>query len=201
MERVLILNGSPRAPKSNSKQYAQVFSRACPVETEYFEITKTNHLELCRAMEGYSDVLLVFPLYADALPVTLLNFLKTLEENPPQKKPVVSVLINCGFFEPEQNDVAVEILALYCSQNGYRFGSVLEIGSGEAILKTPFRFLATGNIKKLARAMQRQTNQRFKVTMPITKGMFLKASTNYWIRYGQSRGVTKEQMETMKIEE
>ena len=93
MGKLLILNGSPRAPKSNSKEYAQLFSSVCPLETDYFAISKTNHLELCSKLEAYGDILLVFPLYADGIPVTLLNFLKTLEANPPQHKPTVSVLI------------------------------------------------------------------------------------------------------------
>lgn len=53
----------------------------------------------------------------------------------------MSVLINCGFLECRQNDVAVEMVRLFCRQNGYRFGSVLKIGSGEAIWDTPFRLL------------------------------------------------------------
>lgn len=108
--KILILNGSPRAPKSNSKRYAEIFTRHCPDETVYQNITKRNHQELCAAMEGYTDVLFVFPLYADSLPVGLLNFLKTLEANPPASKPVISILINCGFLEYEQNEVAIRIM-------------------------------------------------------------------------------------------
>ncbi len=201
MENVMILNASPRAPKSNSRQYAQLFSRACPVETEYFQITKTNHRDLCRVMNSFSDVLLVFPLYADGIPVTLLNFLKTMEEYPPQRKPVVSVLINCGFIEPEQNDVAVAMVRLFCHEQGYPFGSVLKIGSGEAILSTPFRGLVQRKIRKLASAMAGGSNETLKVTMPLPKRMFLRASTSYWTNYGKRNGVTKEQMATMHIED
>ena len=98
MGKVLILNGSPRAPKSNSRRYAEIFSTACKLPSDYFNISKTNHAALCQKMSEYSDVLLVFPLYADSLPVGLLNFLKYLEANPLERKPVVSVLINCGFW-------------------------------------------------------------------------------------------------------
>ena len=181
MGKILIINGSPRAPRSNSRQYAELFAKAYPDETVYFNITRANHLEICRAMEGVENVLFVFPLYADGIPVTLLNFLKTLEENGPRHKPKVSLLIN--------------------RENGYPFGSVLEIGSGEAILSTPFRILVRSKIRKLASAIMRQTDRSLKVTMPITKRMFLKASTSYWERYGKRNGITKEQMATMKIEE
>ena len=118
MGSILILNGSPRPPRSNSKRYAKLFMDCC--QADYCDITKANHQALCAKMERYSDLVFVFPLYADGLPVTLLNFLKALETHPPQHKPTVSVLINCGFLEYTQNDVAVNMMALFCKQNGYR---------------------------------------------------------------------------------
>ena len=78
MGKVLIINGSPRAPKSNSRQYAERFLGAYRGETTYAAITRTNQLDLCCAMEKVTDVLFIFPLYADGIPVTLLHFLKTL---------------------------------------------------------------------------------------------------------------------------
>ncbi len=200
MENIIILNASPRAPKSNSKIYAQIFQKYSKLPTEYFNINKLNHMEICNKIEQFSQVLFVFPLYADSIPVTLLNFLKTLENNPPKNKPVISVLINCGFIEPEQNDTAVKIMQIFCKQNGYVFGSVLKIGSGEAILETPFRFFVSRKIKKLASSLKNKNYGVFKTTMPISKNTFIKASTNYWINYGKKNGVSKEEMQTMKIE-
>lgn len=61
MGKILILNGSPRAPKSNSKQYAEIFSSLCKEKTVYLPLTKKNHREICQNLEGVSDLLLVFP--------------------------------------------------------------------------------------------------------------------------------------------
>ncbi len=200
MENIIILNASPRAPKSNSKTYAQIFQKYSKLPTEYFNINKLNHMEICNKIKQFSQLLFVFPLYADSIPVTLLNFLKTLENNPPKNKPVISVLINCGFIEPEQNDTAVKIMKIFCKQNGYVFGSVLKIGSGEAILETPFRFFVSRKIKKLADSVSKKKFCELKVTMPITKKAFLKASESYWINYGRKNGLSKEEMQTLKIE-
>ena len=200
MEKLMILNGSPRAPRSNSKEYAAIFTGACSLPTEIFAITPKNHLELCSRMEEFSQLLLVFPLYADGIPVPLLSFLKTLAAHPPKKKPVISVLINCGFIEWQQNRLAVEMVKLFCTQQGYVFGSALMIGSGEAILKTPFRFLAERGIRKLAASIQWHQYRTFHTTMPLPKKLFIRASTNYWLAMGEKNGVSKEQMETMKIE-
>lgn len=201
MGRLLILNGSPRAPKSNSRQYAGLVSRMSLMDTEYCEITRKNHLTLCRKLDTVSDVLLVFPLYADGIPVTLLNFLKTLEAFPPRKRPTISVLVNCGFLEPAQNDVAVEMVRLFARMQGYPFGAVLKIGSGEAILTSPFAVLVRTKVRKLARSIAAGSPDILQVTMPLPKRLFLKASAVYWTQYGRRNGISKAEMETMSIEE
>lgn len=200
MGKVMIINASPRASKSNSKQYAQLFSEYCRLDTEYCEVKKSNHLTLCQMIGNHSDIIFVFPLYADSIPVTLLNFLKVLEENAPIKKPTISVMINCGFIEPYQNDIAVKMLQLFARKNGYPFGSALKIGSGEAILTTPFRVFLKARMKKFAVSIGKQRYNNFQVTMPLPKKMFIKASTDYWTNYGKKNGISKEQMEIMEIE-
>ena len=200
MAEILMINGSPRAPKSNSKLYARIFAKNFQGKAEYIEVKKTNYSDLSEAMEKVSDVLLVFPLYADSIPVTLLHFLKYLEEHPPKHKPTISVLINCGFLEYRQNDLAVRMVERFCRKNEYKVGSVLEIGSGEAILTTPFKWLVQRKIRKLAVSILRKRYTKFGVTMPISAKMFVRAGGNYWTKYGQKNGITKEEMQTMKIE-
>lgn len=196
----MILNGSPRAPISNSKKYADIFRRYSGMETSYFNIGRNNHGELCRYMENYSDLLFVFPLYADALPVGFLNFLKYLESNPPANKPVVSILINCGFMEYQQNEVAVEMIRYFCRKNGYQMGSILMLGSGEAIMDTPFKYVANIKIRKLANSIASRRYKTLHGTMPLSKRLFKIAATVYWVNYGKKFGTSKKEMETMKIE-
>lgn len=201
MEKIMILNGSPRAPRSNSKRYAAYVAKYSPWPTEYFEIRKNNHAQLRERMAESSDLVLVFPLYADSLPVGVLNLLKSLEVTPPERRPVISVVVNCGFLEPDQNEIAVRILRFFCRKNGYEFGSVLMAGSGEAILDTPFRVLVARKIRRLMRSIVRRRYEQLRVTMPIGKRLFLMASTLYWTRYGKRFGVTRQQMQTPRIEE
>lgn len=200
MGRVIIINGSPRAPKSNSKRYGEIFRSYYKGQADIFNIAKNNYKDICNKIEEYTDILFIFPLYADGLPVTVLNFLKVLEENPLPNKPRVNVMINCGFIEPEQNNVCIDMVKLFCKQNGFDFNSILSIGAGEAILGTPFKIFVKWKIKKLAKAIYNSTVESLRVTMPISKTMYLKASTNYWINYGKRNGITKSQMETMNIE-
>ena len=46
-----------------------------------------------------------------------------LTDRPLPARPVVSVAVNCGFLEPSQNDLAVEMVRLFCRRSGYPFGS------------------------------------------------------------------------------
>lgn len=200
MENIILVNGSPRAPRSNSKHFIEIFKNYWQGETTVYQVTEQNHTEVCCHMGEYAHVLLVFPLYADGLPVTLIQFLKEWERCLVEPKPVVHVLVNCGFLEPNQNFVAIDMIRLFCQRRGYQFGTALCIGAGEAILETPFRYLAERKIKKLARAIQIGNYRLFAVTMPLTKRMFLKASAQYWIRHGARNGVSQQQMRTMEIE-
>lgn len=200
MGKLMIINASPRAPISNSKEYAEIFSKYYCFETRYSTITKINHNLLCSEISGYSDILFVFPLYVDGIPVTLLNFIKAMENVFIHKKPVLSILVNCGFIEPNQNDVAVDMLRCFCKKNSYPFGSVLKIGSGEAILTTPFRIMVKSKIKKLAKSIASKKYRSLKVTMPLTKKMFVKAAASYWEKIGMKNGITKTEMAVMEIE-
>ena len=174
MVKLLIVNGSPRAPRSNSRRYAELFQARWKGEARYAALTAKNHAELAAAAADCTDLLLVFPLYADGLPAPLLRFLEFLEGAGPEHRPRISVLINCGFLEPHQN--------------------------GEAILGTPFAFLVRRSIRALARAVAAGRSAELAVTMPLSPRSFVRASTRYWTQMGAANGCTPEQMASMDIE-
>lgn len=201
MAEIVILNASPRAPRSNSKRYAAFFEKYLKDGFLYKEITKNNHDKIIAELQGCEDVVFIFPLYADSLPVGLVNFLKMLENCNLKYKPTLSIIVNCGFIEYSQNDVAVRQIALFCKQNDYPFGSVLKIGSGEAVLDTPFSLLVRRKIRKFALSVKKKRYSAFRITMPLSKKSFIKASTKFWIKKGEAYGTTENQMRTMKIED
>lgn len=200
MGNLLIINGSPRAPRSNSKKYADIFHAQWDGPVDEYLVTEQKHEKICAGIDRYEHLLFVFPLYADGLPVPLMRFLKVLEQYHGTKKPAVHVLINCGFLEPEQNVVAVDMMRLFCQKNGYRFGMALCVGSGEAILTTPFAGRVARKIRKLAKAVKAGESGVLKVTMPLPKRIFIRASTGYWLGLGKKNGLDRTQMETMQVE-
>ena len=62
MGKILIINGSPRAPRSHSARFAQIFGERCKAETEHAQLLHADHVQLARKIADYSDVLFVFPL-------------------------------------------------------------------------------------------------------------------------------------------
>ena len=190
MGKILMVNGSPRAPKSNSKQYLQLFQSYWKYPGISVSITSKNHRQIWDSASEASDI----------LPSTLLDFLKAYEAFPYHYKATVHMIVNCGFLEPEQNAVAVKMIQLFCKENGFSFGSCLCIGSGEAILGTPFRFLIKRNLRKLSKAIASGRPQKLSVTMPLSQKAFVRASTKYWIKLAQAHQVPPEQMATMEIE-
>ena len=61
MGKLMIVNGSPRAPKSNSKQYIQAFLSAWSGAYEQYSVTQRQHAACLEQLKECSDLLLVFP--------------------------------------------------------------------------------------------------------------------------------------------
>ena len=200
MAGLMIINGSPRAPRSNSKRLIALFAGFWGPDFLKYSAAEQKAQALFPEMENCSDVLLVFPLYVDGIPAPLLRLLEAMERYAFRKKPTVHVVLNCGFLEAEQNQIASDQIRLFCRQNAFPFGSVLWIGAGEAILDTPFSFLVKQKLKRLACAVRLREPVCLKVTMPIPKRFFLKASSSYWLARGRKNGLDREQMASAQIE-
>ena len=56
MGKILIINGSPRAPRSHSARFAQIFGERCKAETEHAQILHADHVQLARKKADYSYV-------------------------------------------------------------------------------------------------------------------------------------------------
>ncbi|MCI7474780.1 MAG: hypothetical protein MSB10_14075 [Clostridiales bacterium] len=199
MGKLMIVNGSPRAPKSNSKLYIQAFLSAWSGEYEQYSVLQRQHTACLEQLKECSDLLLVFPLYTDGLPTGLMEFLKAMLEQ--HTAPLtVHVIINCGFREPHQNDVAVDMIRLFCKRGGHKMGGVLRMGCGEAFPNTPFMGMARRKVQKLARSIQKGRPAQLSITLPLTGGMFLRAANKYWLSRGAQFGNSQPQMATMEVE-
>lgn len=200
MERLLIINGSPRAPKSNSKKYIDLLKESLPGGTEVVEINVLNrrNRKYISELNQFSDILIVFPLYVDTIPMVLMEYLKEMG-GVACPKTRFHFIVNGGFFESHQSDIAMKIIEYYCRKNDFQIGMKLQIGAGEAMLRT-FPWLAKFQLARFAKKMILGKKETMTFTMPLTRTMFLLGSKFYWTNYGKQYGCTKKEMETLKIE-
>ena len=182
---LVIINGSPRPARSNSKKYIEAFIKAYKTSCSIYTAKTDEPAVIWEAVKKSTDILFVFPLYVDSIAAHGQH---------------VHILINCGFFEPHQNDIALCVMDTFCRQEGFNVGCRLCIGSGEAIMSTPFAFIARHGIKKLVKHIKQRKNTTQYLTMPISQNLFIKASTKYWLKLGKQNGLTQEQMAEMQIE-
>ena len=74
---------------------------------------------------------------------------------------------------------------------------ILRIGSGEAILDTPFKRFVTYSVRKFALSIA----GTFQMKMPLPKPIFVKKAGQCWDAYGRKNGPTRKDMQTMRVED
>ena len=177
-KQLIVINGSPRATKSNSLKYINELKKYVKENISTYNIINCNLNELLNELKPDSELIFVFPLYADGLPSLVISFFNSLKEYKFQNQKV-HLIINCGFLEWKQNLVAKDIFKLFCDDLNLNFRCSLLIGSGEAIMNTPFKFLVTRQIKKFISDIYSNKTKMRKVSMILSKKAFVKASTKY----------------------
>jgi hypothetical protein len=96
-----------------------------------------GEVELSSAVDRAALILLVFPLYADALPhlvtkalTVIAAYHQTVREQPPKR---LVAIVNSGFPETYQNSVALAICREFAAQCGFTWAGGLAFGGGGMI--------------------------------------------------------------------
>lgn len=113
-----------------------------------------------------SDILVfAFPLYVDGVPSHLLSCLVQLEEilkNIKEKNIKVYSLVNCGFYEGEQNKLAIEIIENWCDKCELKWGQGIGIGAGPLLHSVKDVPAGHGPKKNLGKALSTISNNILK---------------------------------------
>ncbi len=103
--RLTIFNGSPRKSRSNSDKITKYFLDGFSENAgnTWKKNYLTEYKDMNKALEDYKDsesVLVVFPLYADAMPGVVKEFIESLESLLTAKtRPALGFIIHSGFPE------------------------------------------------------------------------------------------------------
>ena len=123
--KISIINGSPKAIKSNSEILGNYLSSLLK-ENEikkyysiYFRLNDENKNEIHN-----SDILIfLFPLHVDGIPSNLLKLLVKFEEEKVIKSETkIYCIVNNGFYESKQNRLAILQMKNWCEKVNARWG-------------------------------------------------------------------------------
>ncbi|MCL1906131.1 MAG: NAD(P)H-dependent oxidoreductase [Clostridiales bacterium] len=134
--KIVAINGSPKAKGSVSELII--------AQIEHILDEKIQTHQAVRLVQGYTtqetltaildaDILLiVFPLYVDSLPASLIELLTRLEDAAHSiiASPHIFVISNCGLSEPEHTALALDMVKHFAERTGYVWGYGLGIGRG-----------------------------------------------------------------------
>lgn len=154
--KINIINGSPKATKSNSEilgNYLSSLLKENEIKKYYsisFRLNNENKNEIYN-----SDVLIfLFPLYVDGIPSNLLKLFVEFEKekvvNPATR---VYCIVNNGFYEGKQNRLAILQIKNWCEKVNARWGQGIGVGAGELLPYLKKYSLGQGPLKNLGKVL------------------------------------------------
>jgi len=203
MANIIMLNASPKGQESSTFLYLKTLAALFLPDLHAINILQTRGSqweEVYLAMGTADYLVLGAPLYMDGLSGRLLEFLASYEDfvsgNPIYNKCPVYAVLNCGFLEAEQNDVAINILRYYFSRLGYDFRFSVAIGSGEAVVPASFGHKVAPALEYIKKDICKElkNDKNVYVQMPLSKKFFIYVAGRYWKRKGKSFGQSKKDM-------
>lgn len=141
--QLLALNGSPRGPKSNTRFLTDEFLRGFTArpsnQARTLDLARPSDRDQALAAFWQSEaVLLGFPLYADAMPGMVKEFLEELAARPrPEQRPTLLFLVQSGFPEASHTAPVARYLERLAGRLGCVCAGVLRRGGIEGIRSEP----------------------------------------------------------------
>ena len=154
--KISIINGSPKAIKSNSEilgNYLSSLLKENEIKKYYsisFRLNDENKNEIYN-----SDVLIfLFPLYVDGIPSNLLKLLVEFEKEKVIKSGTkIYCIANNGFYEGKQNRLAILQMKNWCEKVKADWGQGIGAGAGELLPYLKKSPLGQGPLKNLGKVL------------------------------------------------
>ena len=124
-----LINGSPKPSGSASAVLLKILKEHICGELLETALRGPEPGDGCvKALAGADTWVFAFPLYVDGVPSHLLNCLCKLQGLAEEKRPRVYAVANCGFYEGEQNRLALSVMENFCQRAGCRWCGGVGIG-------------------------------------------------------------------------
>lgn len=143
--KVYAINGSAKGEPSNSRAVIAMVQDMLGSGAEVEVVSQIRQYRkpddsVFPAMAASDVLFIATSLYVDALPSTLMSFLERYAAYLAGQGKAsrvsaqrVFACVNCGFYEGEQNALALDIIAHFCAASSLRWSGGVGLGTGEMI--------------------------------------------------------------------
>lgn len=207
--KIAYIVGSPKKKNSTSEKFLIALSEKMPENNDCWVFTDSliadssgeKMSELVEKVVSNDVLVFSFPLYIDSIPSHLINFLEALEGKYKEsnKDARIYSIINCGFFEPENTDIAVEMIKLWTAHCGLTFGQAVVAGGGGMV---PTSKIGEGPLISYGLALDELVKNitdgvggsTVKVKPKIPRFVYIFGGNSGWKRSAKKRGVSMKSL-------
>ena len=156
--KISIVNGSPKAIKSNSEILGNYLSSLLKENEikKYYSISFRLNDENKNEIYNSNVLIFLFPLYVDGIPSNLLKLFVEFEKekvvNPATR---VYCIVNNGFYEGKQNRLAILQMKNWCEKVKADWGQGIGVGAGELLPYLKKYKLGQGPLKNLGKVLDK----------------------------------------------
>ena len=148
-DAVLLLNGSPKCEKSNSRQIGKFLvdrleEKGLKSEEAFIARLVNNPREsekLLRSVDTAGLIVFTTPLYVDSLPSFTIKAMEIIRDHraadPQVENPLLVAVMNCGFPEKEHMEIALKIIKNFSEEANLRWGGAIIVGMGMTLNGEP----------------------------------------------------------------
>ncbi|MCL2270573.1 MAG: NAD(P)H-dependent oxidoreductase [Treponema sp.] len=204
--KISIINGSQKTGESNTEL---ILERLKSLINRSYEINIFNcglrqlTTEMFDKIISGDVIILMFPLFMHSLPSNTLKMLIELEniiKHQQKKDLIMYTIVNNGFYEGKQNNIAFEIIINWCEHSGVKFGGGIGQGAGEMIGRTKHLPKDKDLFKNLTCALQTMVeNIESKQPMEIQylspnfpRFLWRFMGKRYWNNLAKNNGLSKK---------
>lgn len=210
--KISLISGSPKIKNSCSQYLLEEIKKLITGDNDFEEfITCATPLPRKSLESIYNSNIIVFsfPLYVDSIPSHFLNFLQTLEKLINEKGTpniFVYAIANCGFYEGEQNKIAIEILENWCLRCNLSFNGALGIGGGPSLPSLTSVPFGHGPKKDLGQCLTSfaenisncKKDPNVYVHLNFPKNLYIISGNHMWNTLGKQNGLSKKDITIAK---
>ena len=198
--KISIINGSPKAIKSNSEileNYLSFLLKENEIK-KYYSIYARLDDKIKNEIHNSDILIFLFPLHVDGIPSNLLKLLVKFEEEKVIKSETkIYCIVNNGFYEGKQNRLAILQMKNWCEKVKARWGQGIGVGAGELLPHLKKYPLGRGPLKNLGKVLDKfsaniltlKSDEDIYINPNWLKSLYFFQGTISWILKGRKNNL------------